>query len=371
MDRRLDPCRTDVRTHRRTARRFPDERAIALEEAKAAVNTISDAGNEAAKTGDWTRVEQMLNRLDLLRAAYPADREFAVSAAKAALNITGDAGAEVAGAGDWTRVQQMLARLDVIRGDFPDDREIAVRDAKATYNIANHAGNEAAKTGDWTRSEQILARLDALRAAFADEREIAIEEAKMATSFISYANIELSRNPHDEVVQPGDETRVPRMLGRLDALRSVFPNDREIAVQEAKAATNIFGHVRLEAPGTADPARMQQSIDRLNALGVAFPNDREIAAEEAKCILAAYIGNRLATQPMQPDAYEAAAQSAIFLVSESLDSKEVNSIVGIRVTGDQGLPIGLSRQRKCGKNLSRMRSGGMDFTNVRDIRARP
>jgi len=127
----------------------------------------------------------MLGRLDALRKAFADDREIALEEAKAAVNISNHAGTEAAKTGDWTRVEQMLGRLDALRKAFSDDREIALEEAKAAVNISNHAGTEAAKTGDWTRVEQMQHRSVQLATLFPDDDEIAIVTAE--SSIVGYA----------------------------------------------------------------------------------------------------------------------------------------------------------------------------------------
>jgi len=114
--------------------------------------------------------------------------------------------------------------------------------------------------------DAMLARLDALRTAFADDREIALEEAKAAFNVTSDAGAQQ------------DWPRVDAMLPRLDALRTAFADDREIALAEAKAAVNVTNH----AGAQQDWPRVDAMLARLDALRTAFADDREIALEEAK-----------------------------------------------------------------------------------------
>jgi len=148
-------------------------------------NLCVDLSAILSRVSDWTRVEQMLGRLDALRKAFADDREIALAEAKAAVNISNHAGTEAAKTGDWTRVEQMLGRLDALRKAFADDREIALEEAKAAVNISNHAGTEAAKTGDWTRVEQMQHRSVQLATLFPDDDEIAIVTAE--SSIVGYA----------------------------------------------------------------------------------------------------------------------------------------------------------------------------------------
>ena len=60
------------------------------------------------------------------------------------------------------------------------------------------------------------------------------------------------------------------MLSRLDALRAAFPQDQEIALEEAKATVNISN----DTGEAGDWGRMEAMLSRLDALIQSFGNLR-------------------------------------------------------------------------------------------------
>ena len=243
---------------------FPNDAAIALEEAKAAVNVTSDAG----EVEDWERVDAMLARLGALREAFPDDAAIALHEAKAAVNVTNHAGAVE----DWERVDAMLARLDALREAFPDDAAIALHEAMAAFNVTSHAG----KAGEWERVDAMLARLDALREAFPDDAAIALAEAKAAVNVTSDAG------------KAGERERVDAMLVRLDALREAFPDDAALALHEAMVAVSVT----ILAGEAGDWGRVDAMLARFTVLRKAFPGNAAIALAEAQAAVnvTAYAG---------------------------------------------------------------------------------
>ncbi len=119
---------------------------------------------------------------------------------------------------------------------------------------------------DWVRVDDAFRRMDALRNAFPKDQEIAVQEAKAATNLTSVAG------------QAQDWERVDDAFRRMDALRNAFPKDQEIAVLEAKAATNLTS----VAGEAQDWVRVDDAFRRMDALRNAFPKDQEIAVQEAK-----------------------------------------------------------------------------------------
>ena len=107
-----------------------------------------------------------------------------------------------------------------------------------------------ARIGDWARVDAMFDRLDAVRGGYPDDAEIALQEAKAAVNVTSDAGADR------------DWARVDAMFDRLDAVRGGYPDDAEIALHEAMAATNIANY-SAEADDWDRVSAMRHRIKRL------------------------------------------------------------------------------------------------------------
>ena len=148
------------------------------------------------------------------------------------------------------------------REDWNTSRELGVIVFKAAVNICTFAGND----GNWDRVAEMLLRLDAVRKAFPQDQEIARDDAMVAFNICTLAG------------NDGNWDRVAEMLLRLDAVRKKFHQDQEIALEDAKAASNTCS----SAVDVRDWGRVAKMLLRLDAVREAFPQSQEIAQADAR-----------------------------------------------------------------------------------------